>query len=129
MKKEICHERNECTKQYCSKRHPRECRYFIQFGRCKFGGGCAYSHYNDGKSHKEEKLEKEVEDMKKELSEMIKREVSEIKEDMRMVKKDVSELKNNVSELKKLLAYMNRKINAIEPLNKEKNEKRGDKKD
>ena len=44
-----------------------------------------------------------------------------------MLKEDVRELKSNVSEVKRLIAYMNRKINAIEPLQeaKESNEKAG----
>ena len=124
---EICRSRNECTDSECTKRHPRECKYFQQCGYCKFSDTCAYSHM-DYKNNKIETLEKDVIELKenmmkikKELSEKIEKEVSEIKEEMKILKKDVS-------ELKKLLAYMNRKINAIEPLNKEENDKREDNK-
>ena len=123
----VCENKRECTTNGCRFRHPRLCKYFSKYGHCKFGEGCAFSHTLDNKNIKIESLEKEVTElkeammkMKQELSEKLDKEVSETKEDIRMLKDDVSELKSNVSELKKLLAYMNRKINAIEPLQKVK---------
>ena len=154
--KEICHDRNECTNQYCSKRHPRECRYFIQFGRCKFGVGCAFSHDNNNKSHKAEELNKEVEEMKagvkkveqleKEVHEL-KAEVKNIKQDIKLMKKapeltlsnvkgeklekGVTELKEEVSTLKQMFAKMYKLIqsrNKVEPEMKEnENEKDNEK--
>ena len=41
--KEICSE-NDCSVAVCSKRHPRECRYFALYNRCKFGSYCNYAH-------------------------------------------------------------------------------------
>ena len=34
----------ECSVIECRKRHPKECRYFHQYKRCKFGDYCAFSH-------------------------------------------------------------------------------------
>ena len=69
-----------------------------------------------------EELEKEVtelkEDMKKlkiELTEKMEKEVGEVKH-VSELNKDVNDLKNVVGEMKRLMAYMNKKINAIEPL-------------
>ena len=95
---EICHDRNECTNQYCNKRHPRECRYFIQFGRCKFGGGCSYSHENDNKSEKEEKLEKEVEEMKEGM-----KKVENLEKEVHKLKAEVMNIKVNMARMYKLI--------------------------
>ena len=35
---------NECADMSCTLRHPRRCKYFFNFGRCKFNSRCAYSH-------------------------------------------------------------------------------------
>ena len=40
---EICISQ-ECDVTDCEKRHPQICKYFRSFGRCKFGGSCAYVH-------------------------------------------------------------------------------------
>ena len=118
----VCENRNECTNNECRYRHPRLCKYFSRFGHCKFAEGCAYSHSIDNKSMKIEELEKEVtelkEDMKKlkiELTDKMEKEVGEVKH-VSELNKDVNDLKNVVGEMKRLMAYMNRKINAIEPL-------------
>ena len=33
-----------CEVQQCEKRHQRQCRYFSQYGRCKFSTYCSYLH-------------------------------------------------------------------------------------
>ena len=40
---EMC-ENPECDVQTCNYRHPRECRWYREFCRCKFGDYCSYSH-------------------------------------------------------------------------------------
>ena len=40
---EIC-ENKECRVSECRKRHPRSCRYFKMYQRCKFGDYCAFNH-------------------------------------------------------------------------------------
>ena len=36
---------DRCNNQNaCQKRHPRVCKYFINFGSCKLGSACAYAH-------------------------------------------------------------------------------------
>ena len=34
----------ECCVSKCNTRHPRECRYFRDYRRCKFGEYCAFDH-------------------------------------------------------------------------------------
>ena len=71
---EICPNRSVCENPECSKRHPKSCKYFYQFGECKFREACAYSHKKEIKNNKVEELE---------------REVAELKEDMRKLKEDM----------------------------------------
>ena len=40
---EIC-EIPSCETETCLKRHPRSCRFFTDFKRCKFGTYCSFSH-------------------------------------------------------------------------------------
>ena len=35
-----------CTNNMCFLRHPRICKYYSEFGRCKFGDSCLYLHTN-----------------------------------------------------------------------------------
>ena len=42
---ETC-EIEHCDGLDCEKRHPRTCRYYQQYKRCKFGELCAYKHSN-----------------------------------------------------------------------------------
>ena len=39
----ICNE-EECNVDECEKGHPRGCRYFRTYKRCKFGDYCAFDH-------------------------------------------------------------------------------------
>ena len=40
---EICNEK-DCSVVLCRKRHPKVCRYFAKYERCKFGTYCKYLH-------------------------------------------------------------------------------------
>ena len=37
-------ENDLCNVQNCSLRHPRNCKFFCEFGRCKFANYCKYNH-------------------------------------------------------------------------------------
>ena len=41
--KEVC-ENYYCESVKCSKRHPRKCKFYQEYRRCKFGDYCSYSH-------------------------------------------------------------------------------------
>ena len=34
----------KCDGRNCEKRHPRVCRFYNDYGRCKFGESCSYNH-------------------------------------------------------------------------------------
>ena len=53
---EKCSNKN-CEIQKCSLRHPRTCRYFRDFGNCKFGEWCLFNH--------EIPISKEMEELRK----------------------------------------------------------------
>ena len=54
----VCDDEN-CDKSVCEKRHPRNCKYFINSGDCKLGSNCAYAHKDNNKM-KMEKLEQKI---------------------------------------------------------------------
>ena len=54
---EIC-EKKTCDKKICNKRHPKPCKYFVNFGDCKLGSSCAYAH--NSMKMEIEKLEQKV---------------------------------------------------------------------
>ena len=37
-------ESESCNAAFCEKRHPKECRFWNQFKRCKFGTYCSFKH-------------------------------------------------------------------------------------
>ena len=97
---EICN-RNQCESPQCSKRHPQLCKFYFQFGQCKFGDICAFSHRREDTSNREKRsLEKEVEELKDEIKNMkeentktkekdLEKEVESLKEDMKKLKEEM----------------------------------------
>ena len=61
----VC-DKHDCEHQTCSNRHPRRCRYFQQFGRCKFGTYCAFLHVPLHDDHID--LENEMKSMEAQIS-------------------------------------------------------------
>ena len=55
-----------------SLRHPRECKYFREYNRCKFGSFCFYRH-EIKIDIQNEKLENEIKQMKEKQKELCKR--------------------------------------------------------
>ena len=53
----------QCQIQNCEKRHPKICRYYRDYRRCKFTIGCKYKHENPYDFF--HKLEKEIDKIKK----------------------------------------------------------------
>ena len=56
---------NHCNNNACNLRHPRVCKYFLNFGRCKFGSTCAYLHENQNSLHEQQilKLQTEIQSL------------------------------------------------------------------
>ena len=72
---EIC-SKDKCKETSCNLRHPRPCKFYMNFGRCKFGTDCLYLH-----------IEKS----------------SQIEEDIRSIKVQLSEVKTKLIDLEKLI--------------------------
>ena len=51
--KEAKCESNKCDGKNCDKRHPRQCRFYNEHGRCKFGEECLFNHVEELKVVKE----------------------------------------------------------------------------
>ena len=70
----VCEDK-ECEMSVCEKRHPLKCKYFENFGRCRFNP-CSYLHVDvdtDVKSDVKEKdsnLEKQITDIKSEIEQL-----------------------------------------------------------
>ena len=59
-----------CNIALCDKRHPKICRYFLNYGRCKFNP-CSYSHIlNDMENEKVAKIQDCIADLKSEIYEL-----------------------------------------------------------
>ena len=56
----------QCINSTCLLRHPRMCKYYLNFGRCKFGTTCAYLHESGNKveDHQISELKSELEKIK-----------------------------------------------------------------
>ena len=101
---ETCENEN-CSSRECPKRHPRICKYFREFNRCKFGDFCNYRHkYFISNSNNND-------DTIRELNEKI------CTHGDRMVdlEKDNDVLRNRVSQLEKELSNLREQlINHVE---------------
>ena len=62
----VC-EDGQCEIQNCDKRHPKICKYFRDYRRCKFTVGCKYKHENN--QEKINNLEKQMDKQKEKLEE------------------------------------------------------------
>ena len=49
-----------CLDTHCISRHPKVCKFYASFGRCKFGESCAYLHINNHLNSKVKDLESEI---------------------------------------------------------------------
>ena len=96
---------DRCKNQHaCQKRHPRVCKYFINFGSCKLGSACAYAHQTRRKVENgriEQKLD-ELMRIIKEKDEIIDELVVKNKEKDGIIEKLVENVKNLTIEVKKL---------------------------
>ena len=70
--KELC-EIQSCEAQKCPKRHPRVCKYYYEYRRCKFGSFCSFSHRVSGNSIENEnkiiEMERKISNLEKAVAE------------------------------------------------------------
>ena len=65
----------KCPVQGCFLRHPRKCRFFLEFGKCKFGTYCKFSHDNITNMKNSEEIDEIRNEMKKVKSKIKEKEV------------------------------------------------------
>ena len=69
---EIC-PNHKCTNMTCVLRHPKLCKYFTNFRRCKFEESCAYLHGPEHNAERDEnisELEEKIENIKAKLDQI-----------------------------------------------------------
>ena len=94
---EICPNQN-CEILRCSLRHPKICRYFRDFGMCKFGEWCLFRH--------ELKVNKEMEDMKRALE----LKVETCENDLRTLQTCLGQKDLLISKLEERLQYFEKTL-------------------
>ena len=106
---EVCENNVQlCIGKLCEKRHPVFCKFFQQFGRCKFTQFCAYRH----SYKKENKIENKMDEVKSELKDLksvIERNVNELKSEIKDLKSEVAALKTEKTELQTKLEMIENK--------------------
>ena len=79
---EIC-SNTQCSMVTCIYRHPRVCRYFSNFGRCKISDSCSYLH--------------EIDDIISELRSEQGKEIEKLRQEVEELHKQVEDLRNQIS--------------------------------
>ena len=105
--KEICRqphdnlkcEENECEISQCSKRHPKSCRYYDQFKRCKFGEFCSFLHRDKTEIAAPEN---EIKDMREKINNLenhVKAKESEMNDKITALENENRELKKGLGNV------------------------------
>ena len=102
-------ENKECEVRECQLRHPIKCKYYRDFGYCKFGEWCSFSHrVHVNVSAGKENIEK--------LDEKLKTLESELDKNSENIKKLEAEIKDmnlKISEKDQTISKMNKKYNFL----------------
>ena len=78
---------SQCKDKDCKLRHPRFCRFFFQFGKCKFDDDCAYLHEST-----QTNLDDEIKNLKSEVDQ-IKSRNTELEKILLSMKSEIAALK------------------------------------
>ena len=65
-KSEIC-QNSSCEIRSCSLRHPKTCKYFRDYRRCKFGEYCYFLHKENENENSVNEIRIKIEDNKKKI--------------------------------------------------------------
>ena len=108
-----------CNNMSCLLRHPKVCKFFLSFMRCKFGEACAFLHGPDKQTDAENisELEQEIQHVKAKISEVetILSKLDKIEERMMSVEK--RNLKT-CEEIKEVMKTLNQKTSQMEKVQK-----------
>ena len=99
---ELCH-KDKCDRITCLNRHPIVCKYYDNYGRCKFGDFCAYAHRNSFKA-------KDIDDKISEVKKAQEQEIVKLKHEILLLKTQVDDLRKAVENKSKLLNEKSRQF-------------------
>ena len=94
---EVCLE-TSCDIQNCPRRHPKRCKFYDLYNRCKFGDYCAYAHRENYQVQEINLLKVKVEQLEKVLNEK-QNEVEALHEKLDTLENAVKELGERVSTI------------------------------
>ena len=94
-------ERSDCEIYRCEKRHPRECKYWREYRRCKFNEFCSYSH-------------KEEHNTEKAACDTYASDLEHMKSEIEIIEKLIDETNKEIKELEKLDEKFLTKVNQLE---------------
>ena len=104
---EICENINECTKQKCTKRHPKVCKNYTKYNKCRFNDVCAYYHEKEG-------------NIQEELNEQFKLAMLKHERDIQELNKEVTNMKHIIHTLTLELAKCSQKhVSIVETVEKD----------
>ena len=104
--KEVCENEN-CDSARCSKRHPRKCKFYERYQRCKFTEFCSYSHKTTEFSVNEDLLEdmkSRLETLEKDMKEKditinaLNDKIDETRKETKQLKADFKEILESVTK-------------------------------
>ena len=95
---EICNVRN-CSPNLCTKRHPKECRYFADYKYCKFRA-CTFAHSEIIEKGEVNALREEINYMKHEIG-ILKLNMSAIRQESNELKSAICILKEEIEDIKR----------------------------
>ena len=78
----------QCSDKTCLHRHPRKCKYFTNFGSCKFGDDCSFSHKSETSNG-----------FSKKTIDMLKSELQSVKDSLKEKEIEIADLVSRVSTL------------------------------
>ena len=90
---------SSCETSRCLKRHPKNCKFFKEFNRCKFGTYCAYLHTStDDQDDELNCLKVTVKEQEDELK-SLHSEVASLKEKLAISEKEMEDMKIKLSNI------------------------------
>ena len=85
----------DCNIENCPRRHPKICKYFEKYNRCKFGEYCAFAHRENPLVTEIRKLKIKFDSLAEDLNDK-KNEVFDLKVKVEVLEKVVEEVVNRV---------------------------------
>ena len=92
-----CPDIPNCNNDLCFKRHPKACKNYAKYKKCRFQQ-CAYSHKNNLYQSKVEKLEKVGHELKLEVEEL-KKNKTDTNNKFTILSEQVFEIRNNLKDI------------------------------